>query len=272
MLLGKFIKAGVAALLVSFGVSSASAAVLYDSQGFETPPFINGANLVGQDPVNGPWVTDNNTSQAIVQNITVASGAQAVRVDRGTSGNPDQRWWINQAITPSERYVIVEWDQRTNLTSLPGVTWAPLFGVEAYDAVGTTFPLAGASWVDSGTGEVLYQETGTGFLAPTGTVVSLGQWHHFGLQLDYNTGSYQIFVNGTPVVSEAFVDGPIVGFSDAPIGTVRGSNDPADVTAPGVAFFDNYIIYTSNTAIPEPASLGLLALVSVALIRRSRSA
>ncbi len=271
MLWRKFVLTAASAVVATaFVSSSAPAAVLYDSEGFETPPFVNNSALEGQDPVDGPWFTDNNVSSATVQSGVKASGSQAVQVTRNGSANADQRWAVSKPITPSERYVIVEWDQLTLQTSQFGVSFGPVFGIEAYDAVGNSFPLIGAAGVDSTTGDLLFQAENTGFYTESGVVVPFNQWHHFAMQLDYNTSSYQVFFNGTQVVSEGFVDGPILGFSDAPIATVRGSDDGNDPTATGTAYFDNYLLYTSSSPVPEPASFGLMAMAAVALLRRSR--
>lgn len=257
-----------ASAALGFGLlaSPVSAVVLYDSEGFETPPFINNQPLAGQDPVDGPWLTDNNVSTATVQSAVKASGNQAVELTRTGSAAADQRWWVQKPITPSQRYVIIEWDQRTLQTSQVGVNFGPVFGVEAYDAVGTAVPLIGSALVDSTTGDLLYQDSGTGFLTETGTIVPFNTWQHFGLQLDYDTSTYQIFYNGTQVVSEGFVDSPILGFSDAPLAGLAGSNDPGDLNATGTAYFDNYVI----NVIPEPTVFTILGIAALGILRRRR--
>lgn len=271
MLWGKCASIAVSAV-VSGGllVSSASAVVLYTSQGFETPPFTNNLALENQDPVNGPWVTDNTVSTATVQSAVKLSGNQAVQVTRAGNSAGDQRWAVQKPITPSLRYVTIEWDQHTLQTSQVGVNFGPLFGIEAYDAVGSSFPLIGSALVDSTTGDLLYQQQGTGFLTETGTLVPFSTWQHFGLQLDYDTSTYQIFYNGNQVVSEGFVDGPILGFSDAPIATLAGSGAPGDLGATGTAYVDNYIINVTNAPLPEPASIAIFGIAALGMLRRRR--
>src|SRR5687768_5144548 len=111
--------AASAAVGIGLFIAPVSAAVVYDSEGFETPPFINNQPLAGQDPVDGPWLTDNTVSTATVQSAVKLSGNQAVQVTRTGAANADHRWWVDQPFTPSDRFVIIEWDQRTLQTSQP---------------------------------------------------------------------------------------------------------------------------------------------------------
>ena len=45
------------------------------------------------------------------------------------------------------------------------------------------------------TGEVLFQTAGDGFFDVAGTV-EFGQWNHFEMVLNYDNGSYSVYVNG----------------------------------------------------------------------------
>jgi hypothetical protein len=255
---------------------AAIASTLYDSGGFETggvpPRFTAGQQLPGQDPVFGPWVTDNNVSSALVQTLVVQSGAQAVRVDRAAAANADQRWSPTpKPVTLSQRYLVVEWDERVQQTLTAGVNFGPLMGVESYDTDVLDNPLLiGAAFVDAHTGDVLYQAGGTGAIAETGKLINFGEWNHFAIQADYATNTYQVFLNGAQVASTGFVDGGIVGFSDAPLAAVAFGDTPADAAAGGTAFYDNYAVTTSSTAVPEPAVVSLLALVSCGIMARRR--
>jgi hypothetical protein len=261
----------VAGVVVAIGLAgatqSASAATLYDSGGFESPRFVAGP-LEAQDPVFGPWLMDAGaTSTAVIQSATVASGTQAVRVDRVADVNGDSRWAVQKPIVPAERYVIVEWDM--NVLESSGIDFGPFFGIEAYDADVTTIPLIGSLGVDATTGDVLIQEAATGAILETGTIVPFGQFNHYALQLDYTTNTYQAYVNGVEVASEGFVDDPILGFSDAPIAALAITDDSV-ATATGTAFFDNYVIRTSAVAVPEPGSMMVLGLAVIGLVARRR--
>lgn len=250
-------------------------ALVYDSAGFEptaNPSRFSSGALEGQDATFGPWNTDNNVSTASVETTTIQSGVQAVRVDRAASVNGDQRWSIFKPTTPTLRYLSVSWDQNVSQTSLAGVAHGPLFGVEAYDDTGgATVPLVGASFVDSATGTVYYQARTTGSLTSSGTAVTFGRWNHFALQADFNTGTYQLYLNGSQIASDGFVDPGITGFSDAPLTTVAYSDGiGANATASGTAYFDNYVITTSATAMPEPAMLGAVVVPIILVARRIR--
>ena len=245
-----------------------NAAVLYDSGGFESPRFTN-AVLQGQDPVFGPWLRDNTLSTATIQSSVVQAGTQAVRVDRAADPNGDERWAVSKPIIPSTRYVTVSWDENVTKTVLPGVAFGPLFGVEAYDDNGTATPsLIGSSFIDSSTGDVLFQQHTTGVLIETGVKTAFGQWNHFALQADYNTSTYQLLMNGIQIASNGFVDSGIIGFSDAPLATVAFTDTAANAAASGTAYFDNYAINTTNT--PEPTMVGFLGLAVLGLGSRRR--
>lgn len=271
MLWGKrALVAGSTAMGFALLVSSASAAVLYNSQGFESPPFINNQSLVGQDPANGPFVTDSATPTATVQSAVRASGDQAVQINRTGTATSDQRFFVQKPITPSERFIIIEYDQLTRRTSQPTITFGPLFGVEANDDTGgSIIPLIGSAFVDATTGDLLFQRQGTGILVESGTRVPFDQFQRFALQLDYTTDTYQVFLNGTQVASEGFVDSPIIGFSDAPLTTIREPT-AGNENAAGTAFFDNYSIRTSNVPVPEPTSVALFGIAALGLLRRKR--
>ena len=264
-------KSAVAGVALAVGVAavsqSASAAPLYDSGGFESPRFVNG-QLEAQDPVFGPWLMDAGaTSTAVVQSGTAASGSQAVRVDRVADVNGDTRWAVQKPIVPGERYVIVEWDM--NVQQATGLDFGPFFGVEAYDSDGVNVPLIGTLGVDATTGDILVQDGESGILLETDSLVTFGQFHHFTLQLDYLTKTYQAYVGGVEVANEGFVDDPILGFSDAPIAALALTEDSV-ATAAGTAYFDNYVIRTSAVAVPEPGSMMVLGLAVVGLVARYR--
>ena len=111
----------------------------------------------------------------------------------------------------------------------------------------------------------------TGNLTSSGSAITFGQWNHFILQADFNTSTYQLFLNGSQVASDGFVDPGISGFSDAPLATVAYPDGiGANATASGTAYFDNYVISTSAAATPEPAMLGVTAIAIIIAASRIR--
>src|SRR5262249_52902312 len=162
------------------------------------------------------------------------------------------------------------WDMRVEgPAGNPASQFGPYFAVKAYDTDATQpkpgFPanaLLGAWGVDATTGEVLYQDTTTGFLTAPGPTVAFGAWNHFGMELNFGTHTYRFLLNNAQV-------GPSIGFVDnANYNSVLNSfNDAAIVTeiaAPGAlgaqtgtAYFDNFTVEDGPCGVPEPSTLAL---------------
>src|SRR4051812_25802656 len=75
--------------------SSATAAELYNSGGFEPPRFTTG-NLGGQDVAQGPWLKDSGTATAVVQTAVAAGGLSAVQITRPATSSGDTRWAVSK--------------------------------------------------------------------------------------------------------------------------------------------------------------------------------
>ena len=261
---------GFAAVLAAVPAVS-SAVVVYDSGGFEPPRFVAGGELQGQDAPpagQGPWVKDSGTSTAVVQNTNPSGGVQSVQVTRVASPTGDTRWAVEKTITPtaSQNLIDIDVDMRVNQAAFGG-NFGPAFGIEAYDAATTpnALKLIGSLTVDATTGDVLYQTAGDGFLQDTGTVVSRGTYHHYKLRLDFNSKTYQAFVDNVLVRTEPFVDSTAATFTDAPISTFAVTAQ-SEATATGSAFFDNYTLQQ----IPEPAGVAMLGVGLAGLMSRRR--
>jgi len=241
-------------------VATAAAAPIFDSQGFENPPY-NLGDLEGQE---GWQLADGGTGPgtAVVQSTVTKTGTQAVQVNR--IADSDDRW--GQPVGagfPTGQYIVVEWDM--NVTQTPPGQWGPFMGSEAYDeSTPSTFLLVGSLGVDATTGDVLYQAQGTGFLTETGTIAPFGVWRNYKMVLDYGTNNYTVYYEGTPLVTEGFVDPGITAFTDADISALAAFSDPASQAAIGTAYFDNFKVT------PEPSSLALMLLGGVFCIARRR--
>jgi hypothetical protein len=277
---------GVMALAVAAAaVSSASAAVIVDSHGFETPFFTTTFNstgqLEGQTPAtfNGTWLRTKGAGlgTANVQNTVVDDGSQAVVVHRFAGS--DDRWGIPVDGYPAERYVCIEWSMRVEQTVGGPNTFGPFFGMEAYDDDAATIGLLGSLGVDASNGEVLYQQQNTGFLTAAGPTVAFGTWHDYDVELDYALHRYRFFLDGTLIGTEGFVDqNNIVGglneFTDANISAIAAAGDPNSQAATGTAFFDNFRVLESSLpcdfVVPEPtaAALALVGCLGLAMRRR----
>ena len=250
-----------------FAISSSEAAPIYDSGGFEAPRFTPG-ELSGQDIVFGGWARDG-IGTATVQSATVRDGAQAVQLNRPASASGDTRYGVLKLVNPIPPLdtIRVSWDMNVTQTQGNGVTFGPFFGVEGYDAF-TDIKLIGSLGVDSTTGDVLIQQTGTGAFVETTADVAFGQWNRFVLEMDYGTDTYTAYVNGVAVGSQPFVDDGVVAFTDAPLAALAAGGSPADLAAAGTAFYDNYTI----EIVPEPSTVAIIGLASLAVLRRRRTA
>jgi len=263
-----------AAVAMAVGAPVASAALVYDSGGFEAPKFTAGSNLAGQDVLGGPWLKDPGTSTATISTVNAFTGTQDVQVTRVAGVTGDTRWSVTKPQAPSTGFNVfdVDADVRVEQASFSGLPpgntdFGPAFGLEAYDASTTplTPKLIGSLTIDATTGDVLYQAAGTGALTETGTVVSRGAYHHLKLRVDFNTGKYQAYVDSTLLRTEPFVDLGIVAFTDAPISTFAASATSLN-TGTGTAYFDNYSI----NVVPEPTGIALIGLALAGLSGRRR--
>ena len=275
---------------------------IVNAGGFELPfttVFLGTGQLEGQ--VNPPgegqvispgqWLRTqgSGTSSAAVQSTVFApgGGTQAVKVDRGA--NSDSRWAVPVNALgypdypnpfppePAQPLICITWDMRVEQSAAPPLgSFAPLFGVEAYDDDGNPVALMASMLVDSRTGDVLYQAPGSGFLTETGSVVGFGAWNRYHIELDYSTHLYELMLNNTSLGTFGFVDqsnvvGGLNQFSDADIATVAGGGDPASLAATGTAYFDNFLV-REGPCIPEPAAAVLAAIGIVGLqVRRRRA-
>jgi hypothetical protein len=227
--------------LVAFA-GAASAQTIYDSEGFEPPTFTLG-ELEGQDAVDGPWFSDAITSTGVVTSDIARSGSQSVRLDRAP--NDDSRWLISKPLVGIRDLLVVEADLRTAFSDVSESAYGPIFALEAYDAfnnVGGDIKLAGMVGMDAATGELLYQEEGTGFLAATGDILDPDTWYRLRLELDYSTDTYSIYLNGVRKATVGFVDPDIDDFTDADLAALAGAGDPESLAATGTGWFDNFSI------------------------------
>lgn len=237
-------------LAVVLSATCCDATVIYDSGGFESPRFNANSDLAGQDPIvpplgYGPWHRDAGLSTAVVQTDTTGSGFQSVKMMRTNDVAGDTRWGVTVPITPTAASNVVSIDVDFYTAISPGTNWGgpdvgPLFGIECYDGSSGTPKLIGSLFLDSFTGNVIYQEAGDGTLQNSGTFIRRNQYHHYTLAANFTKKTYSIYVDGNLVHTEGFVDATAAAFTDAPITVLAGStNDPE---AAGTAYFDNYTI------------------------------
>lgn len=272
----------LAGLLSLTGAATAATFTVIDGEGFEAPDYTTTFNGTGQ--LEGQFASTDGgfgstqwkqspaggTGVATVQNSVVASGSQAVRVDRAAGS--DDRWAVPVTGYPAERYVCIDWDMRVEQTV--SAAFGPFFGIEAYDDDATSLIRMGMLGVDASTGEVLYGDA-VNALQPTpgGETVAFGQWNSFHIQLDFLTQTYSGYLNGVMVVNTAFEFPGASQFTDADIAALAAGGDAISQSLTGTAYFDNYFVVESDTPcfpIPEPSTLvaGLTALTMLVARRR----
>src|SRR3712207_5502396 len=142
----------------------------YNSGGFESPRFSLG-NLEGQD---GWLKATSGSSTAVVQTAVDNGGTQAVRMDRAGNANGDARWAVPTPFTPTSGQILrVSFDLNVLQSAVSAGSFGPGFGVELYGRSGSNaLLLLGSIFVDAATGDVLYQTSGSGSIAESGTVVA----------------------------------------------------------------------------------------------------
>lgn len=301
------VMSAVALAVCAATTASATDADIVNADGFEphvapfgfTTTFLGTGQLDGQlNPPGfgqlltqpGQWLRTKGPglSSATVQTAVVESGLQAVRVDKAP--NSDDRWAVpvnGQGYPdypnpippePPQPFICVSWDMLVLDSGGDPLNdeYGPLFGVETYDDDGNPVALLASMFVDSSSGDVLYQAPGMGFLTATGSSVAFNTWNEFHIELDYATHTYGLFLNGAFLLTSAFVDDGIIAgglteFSDADIATVAAFSSNASQILAGTAYFDNFVA-KEGRCVPEPQVLGILAtsLLSGVGIRRRK--
>ena len=253
------------------------ATVLYDSgvngeDGFDdTGRFTPGNDLPGED--GGLWQTFNvgGTGPTLLQS-TVRTGAsgQALRFERLANGK--HAHYVDFVTPVDAPAVVVEWDMYVVGTGATPLPYGPFFGIEAKNDDGGA--VLGTLYVDATTGELFSTDYQTG--QSTGSPIHpdndfIDQWRHFRMVLDFSTDTFSLYVDYATgaTYTETFID---LGFQDvssmdsADIVAISGNNDPVSDAAAGLAYIDNYVVYT----IPEPAALTALAAGALLVTARRR--
>lgn len=257
-------------ILAAGAAAQAASFTLVDGEGFESPEYAQ-ALLEGQFAStfegNGSaaWVQSplGGTGVATVQDSVVASGSQAVQVDR--AANSDDRWAVPIAGAPSANMPIVciEWDMLVE-ASPTTQDFGPFFGIEAYDDDATTLLRVGSWGVDATTGDVLYtlRDDGiqAGFLVESGASVTLGDWNSYRMVLDYTSDTAYMFLNDVMILDTPFEQDGADQFTDADIAAIAASGDVDSLAATGTAYIDNYVVFETDdfSKIPEPAAAVLV--------------
>ena len=264
------------------GASTASAQSIYNSNGFEATagfaPLITLAGQAGGTPpmffVNSEASTTTQTSIQSSPTIPVNNGTQAVQLQYGSGGDftPNSTYVQTPIDTVANPVVSIRFSMYVAPSTADdpaGGVLAPVFGVEVADDTldpnGVGVQVAGLYASEStdgsntGFADVLF--LGAGNLFDTNTDVSLNEYHNFAFVLNYISKTYDLFVDGSNIGTQAFATGAAdISFTDADLVAFDGGGN-----IEGLAFIDDFSI-----AIPEPTSLAAVLAVSAGLLGRRR--
>jgi hypothetical protein len=251
-MLPRWVRSSLLLAVAAVLVRSASADVLYQT-GFEAPDFAPGP-LAGQAGWNNFGLAAGSETAATVQSEIVASGSQALLIEAARATESVYYWppidYNTEAY--SFKQVAVQW----HMLLASGGTPSPAWGVTAADESAV---YVGGLLVDGATGQVFVESQDNNFEDGdpsdnwTGFFVAKDTWNHFSLLFDYNTRTFDAWVNGQQVRSGfAFAEATGSTFGDADLTLGKLPSDQSTDRA----YFDNYRV----AAVPEPGTLALLIL------------
>lgn len=259
----------------------------FDAGGFEagySPTFNGTGELQGQSLTNIDGTTlwkESPEPAGAPSTATVVAGAgvggsQGIEVVKEPGVNAFWGGTVDALPVPGAPYICIEWDMlvEESMGTPSGSLdpFGPYFGIQAFSEdegpAGAALPIAFLG-VDSETLDIL--NVSGGFISETGSTVAAGVWNSFQLFLDYDTKTYDGFMNGSVLFEDVpFFDTSADLFSDAAIAAISASDDPYYQGLTGTAYFDNYYVFGTDTAkIPEPAGVLLLSVgMALAAARR----
>jgi hypothetical protein len=256
-------------------------ATLYDSQGFENPPFALG-NLNGQQgytrfDTDSP-TADDSTVPMTVQSGVVLGGTQAVQIT-STTQSPGDGFIFDDAsyaikpislaniATSGTPQVTVSWDMRVDDSASRAGVW----GVQVYDTTPggsggpNSYAFAGIG-NDANTNQELTKVSaadGNTVVAP-GPSGTLGDWHNYVLDMNFQQGLYSLTV-----------DGSLYTIGALNLANTDGNLGEVDFFTSGrgldTAYFDNLLVTSGTALVPEPTSMALFGLGGLALLGRRRA-
>lgn len=254
----------------------------FDADGFEagyTPGDLQGQSLVNVDGSTlwkeSPEPAGAPSTATVVAGAGVG-GSQGVEVVKEPGVNAFWGGTVDALPVPGLPYICIEWDmlveESMGAPSGGDEPFGPYFGIQAFSEdegpANAALPIAFLG-VDSETLDIL--NVSGGVIAETGLTATAGVWNSFQLFLDYDSKTYDGFMNGSTLFTDVpFFDTSADLFSDAAIAAIAADNTPYYQGLTGTAYFDNYYVFGTDTAkIPEPAGMLLMLIGSgLAAVRR----
>jgi len=225
---------------------SAGAAVVYDSNGFESPTFSTG-NLNGQDS----WGVNYTSSAVQVQTAVVRSGSQAVEAQR-TADNPSS-CYVERGITATTGLVEVKASLRVDNT-VNSAGYFDAFYVSKSDTNNDRETIL-YFWSN---GNINVFDGGTERTVSTWTA---GNWYDIDFVFDTTAQTFDLAINGSTVATDyAFLNASATSVNTLIFQEYGGQ-------AGSKLYIDN----VSVAVVPEPAALSLLLLGGWVLAHRRRS-
>jgi hypothetical protein len=253
---------GLAVAVVAGTAFQASAAILY-STGFDSPTYSDGG-LAGQDS----WAAH---SGAGTNAQTVANTATNGNVTLTTSGEDTHRNWVG-AVTSGSVYLSADITVNSAQTGDYFLTLGDGGSSNFYDRLYVKSTGAGTFAMALGTA------AGTPGAGAYGANLNIGTTYHIVAEYDMVSGAANdtgaVYVNPTDPIfgdtnaSPSFYVAAVTQGTDA--SSILGvyMRQGSGSSAPGVTI-DNIAVAVPD-AVPEPASLGVLALGGLALLARRR--
>lgn len=238
---------------VGLTVLAAGAPAVTLNYGFEAPDYSLGSTLTGSNgwiPITAPF------NAGVIQSDIVRSGSQAVKFMHETNGPANYgalQEYEGIPVNAANPIVTVEWD----MYALDGSVRSDIWGVSAMWSVHNERFTVGINQNNR-----LTVRNGTIGTVQTNVALNRNQWYHYRVDYNYVLDMAAVYVDNAFVGEWRMDAGPDVHYGTAFFNRSFGSNDGA--------VFDGLSVQ-SSAPVPEPASLGALAIGAVALLRRRRN-
>lgn len=258
-------------LSLILSTSQAHAFVYVDSEGFEFNDLgVLSGQLTsiydGMEP--GVWIFSGaDDSFAVIDDFTANSGSKSLVI--GRAANENVRLSVQTPLAPPSSFTSIFWSMRVeqNFDGFANNAFGPFFGIEALQVNAGGISRFGSFGVDAATGELLYTSS-SGFEVVPSIIVPFRVWNDFQIDIDPTSGTFSGFLNGERVLTTPFEDSNATQLTAAALSASSAGFDANSQAATGVAYFDDYVIFTTSP-IPEP-STGICALLGVLVLLRRR--